>query len=111
MSIIQQIFSDHFNDVVDSGISIRPTVFDNVNKCFIVVTINLDILFSLVIIVANSKWFLSLVKADFVIPAVICILLNGLLLCLLNLFAHHTVTAFLLFLKNFVCFSVRTILY
>ena len=32
MSIIQQIFSDHFNDVVDSGISIRPAVFDNVNK-------------------------------------------------------------------------------
>ena len=32
MSIIQQIFSDHFNDVIDSGISIRPAVFENVNK-------------------------------------------------------------------------------
>lgn len=29
MSIIKQIFTDHFNDVVDSGISIRPAVFDN----------------------------------------------------------------------------------
>ena len=32
MSIIQQIFTDHFNDIIDSGISIRPDVFDNVNK-------------------------------------------------------------------------------
>ena len=32
MSIIKQIFTDHFNDVVDSGISIRPAVFDNVYK-------------------------------------------------------------------------------
>ena len=32
MNILQQIFNDHFNTVANSGISIRDTVFENVNK-------------------------------------------------------------------------------
>lgn len=32
MNILQKIFSDHFFDVASSGINIRPSVFDNVNK-------------------------------------------------------------------------------
>lgn len=32
MNIIQNIFNDHFNNLLSSGITIRDTVFDNVNK-------------------------------------------------------------------------------
>lgn len=32
MNILQKIFSDHFHTVASSGIVIRDTVFDNVNK-------------------------------------------------------------------------------
>lgn len=32
MNIIQQIFNDHFNTVANSGIHIRDTVFENVDK-------------------------------------------------------------------------------
>lgn len=32
MNILQQIFNDHFDTVANSGISIRDTVFENVNK-------------------------------------------------------------------------------
>ena len=32
MNIIQQIFNDHFNTVANSGINIRDTVFENVEK-------------------------------------------------------------------------------
>lgn len=32
MTILQQIFNDHFNTVTSSGITIRDTVFENVNK-------------------------------------------------------------------------------
>lgn len=32
MTILQRIFNDHWNTVVDSGITIRDTVFDNVQK-------------------------------------------------------------------------------
>lgn len=32
MNILQQIFNDHFNTVIDSGINIRPTVIENVTK-------------------------------------------------------------------------------
>ena len=92
MSIIQQIFSDHFNDVIDSGISIRPAVFDNVNKMLHCG----DYKFGYTLFSCNhcGKFFLSLVKADSVILAAICILLNALLPCLLNLFVLHIGIAF-----------------
>ena len=32
MNILQQIFKDHFHTLADSGISIRDTVFENVEK-------------------------------------------------------------------------------
>ena len=32
MTIIQQIFTDHFDNVVNSGITIRDAVFENVDK-------------------------------------------------------------------------------
>ena len=32
MNILQQIFNDHFNKLVSSGITMRDTVFENVQK-------------------------------------------------------------------------------
>ena len=32
MNVLQQIFKDHFHTLADSGISIRDTVFENVQK-------------------------------------------------------------------------------
>lgn len=110
MNILQQIFNDHFDTVANSGISIRDTVFDNVNKMLLSVTLNMALLST----VANIAVTLSLspldAKAVFVLLAVISILSNALPLCLLNLFVLLTAIVFLPFPNNFVSFSAKTVL-
>ena len=88
---IKQIFLDNWNDFLNdnSDISIRPIIFEEINKIMTVVTLITVMLYMFVTIVVNFSKFLLGVNLDFVILVVSNILKIELYPCLKNLFVAN----------------------
>lgn len=100
MSILQNIFADHFHKLLNSNIKIRDTVIENVDKMIHCGDYKRGYAFTFANIVL-TLWFLhSGAEVVFVPLAVTSTPENVPPLCLLSLFALLIDTVFLLFLKN-----------
>ena len=98
MSILQNIFADHFHKLLNSNIKIRDTVIENVDKMIHCGDYKRGYAFYFCNL---TLWFLLLgAEAVFVPPVVTYIPENVQPLSPLNLFTPPTDTAFLLSLKN-----------